>query len=313
MATAVATGIMAPFVEKDYWLTSVLYALSRSAYREIIVFKGGTSLAKAYGFISRFSEDVDLALIADNLSGNQVKSRIDRISKTITHHLEEVYLKDVTSKGSRFRRTGHRFAALSDALILPTQAREELIIEINAFANPYPFENLPIHSLIGGFLSQQGRTDILQAYDLAPFTLQVLHPTRTLAEKILALARAAYHPQPVLQLGFKIRHIYDIFCLMQQAELQDFVASSAFFDTLRAVQADDAQNTEFQGAWASQPLSESWIYRDDASLWEALAPVYSGAFATLTYGDLPPLDQVRQIFTVLAERLRAYDISLPMT
>lgn len=64
-STAAATGIHLPFVEKDYWLTTVLHELSRSKYREIAVFKGGTSLSKAYGIIQRFSEDVDLALIIE--------------------------------------------------------------------------------------------------------------------------------------------------------------------------------------------------------------------------------------------------------
>jgi predicted nucleotidyltransferase component of viral defense system len=43
------------FVEKDYWVTYALRNLSLSAYSEIIVFKGGTSLSKAYQCIDRFS------------------------------------------------------------------------------------------------------------------------------------------------------------------------------------------------------------------------------------------------------------------
>lgn len=33
------TGVPAAFVEKDYWLTTVLWELSRSPYRAIAVFK----------------------------------------------------------------------------------------------------------------------------------------------------------------------------------------------------------------------------------------------------------------------------------
>ncbi|MEI7499692.1 MAG: nucleotidyl transferase AbiEii/AbiGii toxin family protein [Bacteroidota bacterium] len=50
-------------VEKDYWVTKVLQNLAFSDFRDLVVFKGGTSLSKAYNCIDRFSEDVDLAIL----------------------------------------------------------------------------------------------------------------------------------------------------------------------------------------------------------------------------------------------------------
>jgi len=50
-------------VEKDYWVCYLLdYLFNRSEYKDSIIFKGGTSLSKAFGLIERFSEDVDLIL-----------------------------------------------------------------------------------------------------------------------------------------------------------------------------------------------------------------------------------------------------------
>ena len=43
------------YIEKDYWISKILQQLSRSCYAENTVFKGGTSLSKGYGLISRFS------------------------------------------------------------------------------------------------------------------------------------------------------------------------------------------------------------------------------------------------------------------
>ncbi|WP_323715895.1 nucleotidyl transferase AbiEii/AbiGii toxin family protein [Paracoccus aminovorans] len=48
-------------LEKDVWVVWALQTLFGSAVGEHLVFKGGTSLSKAYGVIQRFSEDVDLA------------------------------------------------------------------------------------------------------------------------------------------------------------------------------------------------------------------------------------------------------------
>ncbi len=49
-------------VEKDFWVCWVLKQLFQSNLRNIIIFKGGTSLSKIFKLIHRFSEDIDLIL-----------------------------------------------------------------------------------------------------------------------------------------------------------------------------------------------------------------------------------------------------------
>ena len=50
-------------VEKDFWVCFLLdHLFHRSEFKDSIIFKGGTSLSKAFGLIERFSEDVDLIL-----------------------------------------------------------------------------------------------------------------------------------------------------------------------------------------------------------------------------------------------------------
>src|SRR5437879_3708791 len=56
------TGIRAKAVEKDWWVTLTLRALFQGAYGKHMAFKGGTSLSKCWKLISRFSEDIDIAL-----------------------------------------------------------------------------------------------------------------------------------------------------------------------------------------------------------------------------------------------------------
>lgn len=57
---ATASGRPAHLLEKDIWVVWALQALFESPEGENLVFKGGTSLSKAYGVIQRFSEDIDL-------------------------------------------------------------------------------------------------------------------------------------------------------------------------------------------------------------------------------------------------------------
>jgi hypothetical protein len=54
------TGMARSIIEKDYWVTHTLWALSVSGLD--VWFKGGTSLSKGFRLIERFSEDLDLKI-----------------------------------------------------------------------------------------------------------------------------------------------------------------------------------------------------------------------------------------------------------
>lgn len=49
--TGVAKGLPSFVVEKDWWVCIILKAIFHSQYAGSIIFKGGTSLSKAYGLI----------------------------------------------------------------------------------------------------------------------------------------------------------------------------------------------------------------------------------------------------------------------
>lgn len=61
--TASRIGMPPAIVEKDFWVCYMLdYLFRRCQWKDHLVFKGGTSLSKAYHLIQRFSEDIDLIL-----------------------------------------------------------------------------------------------------------------------------------------------------------------------------------------------------------------------------------------------------------
>lgn len=62
MAVSEQSGITAFAVEKDWWVSRTLDIIFQLDIAKHIVFKGGTSLSKAWGLIDRFSEDIDLAI-----------------------------------------------------------------------------------------------------------------------------------------------------------------------------------------------------------------------------------------------------------
>jgi hypothetical protein len=57
---ATASGRPVPLLEKDVWVVWAINGLFSSVLGKHLVFKGGTSLSKAYGVIGRFSEDIDV-------------------------------------------------------------------------------------------------------------------------------------------------------------------------------------------------------------------------------------------------------------
>ncbi|MBI5448004.1 MAG: nucleotidyl transferase AbiEii/AbiGii toxin family protein, partial [Gammaproteobacteria bacterium] len=55
-------GVPLQNIEKDFWICWILDLLfnRRQKNEPRLLFKGGTSLSKAYSLISRFSEDLDI-------------------------------------------------------------------------------------------------------------------------------------------------------------------------------------------------------------------------------------------------------------
>ena len=78
-------------IEKDWWVTIVLKALSMTSISHLLNFKGGTSLSKGFGLIERFSEDIDLSIRREGdfsiLSTS--KSQRERLRKKSRSYIQE--------------------------------------------------------------------------------------------------------------------------------------------------------------------------------------------------------------------------------
>ncbi|GAB3637849.1 nucleotidyl transferase AbiEii/AbiGii toxin family protein [Hymenobacter arcticus] len=304
-ATVRQLGLAPVLVEKDYWVSYVLRALADSAYRDQVVFKGGTALSKAYGLIARFSEDVDLAIAGtEGWSNNRVKKLMDDAARHITQDLAADPTAPGTVRGSHFRKTAHRFPTAHDpAALLPQLRAGSVLLEINAFARPYPSHRRLVQSYIGQALTEAGQPEAVAEFGLAAFEVLTLALERTLVEKILALVRAGYATDPLAELQVKVRHAYDLHQLLQQPELRDFLASMNFEALLTEARADDARNQEFQGDWASRPLGEAPLFADGGKLWRQVMPTYLGIFRQLVHGTLPDPAAIAATLAIVGQRL----------
>ena len=98
--TASEMNIHPAIVEKDFWVCFMLdHLFHDNKYKAAFVFKGGTSLSKAYHVIERFSEDIDLILdwrkvISDGSNPWEERSKTK----------QDMYNKEINSAAALFYR-----------------------------------------------------------------------------------------------------------------------------------------------------------------------------------------------------------------
>jgi predicted nucleotidyltransferase component of viral defense system len=280
------------FVEKDYWITLVLNRLSKTKYVNETVFKGGTSLSKGFGLINRFSEDVDIAIInAANKTGNVVKNIIRTVEKEITEELTEVNLEGVTSKGSRFRKSIFEYPAIDTKY-----KNNRLIVEINSFANPFPYQQCTIKSFIYDFLKATNNEKYIEEYELQPFTINVLKKEQTLVEKLVSLIRFSFEENPVQSISTKIRHFYDLYYLMNDSECNEFVKSTDFKKRFLEILEHDKELFDEPENWQLKQLSESPLITDFTNIWQKLKDTYKTELSALAFSEIPNEKDVSKSF-----------------
>jgi hypothetical protein len=99
---AVRRGISPIIMEKDLWVCWMLSVLFRTSFADSLVFKGGTSLAKVFGAIDRFSEDIDLSVSTEFLalpepgtSRNQANKWMKKAEDACTEAAREQFLPEL--------------------------------------------------------------------------------------------------------------------------------------------------------------------------------------------------------------------------
>lgn len=103
-----------------------------------------------------------------------------------------------------------------------------LIVEVNSFANPIPFQNRLIQSMLFDFLDQTNNQSFIDAYQLHPFKINILNKEQTLLEKLVSLIRFSLDQDPVPSISSKIRHFYDLYFLTKDDDCFQCIQSDTF-------------------------------------------------------------------------------------
>ena len=194
-------------VEKDTIQSMFLYELAKSELP--FVFKGGTSLSKAYNLIDRFSEDIDLSMNRRPTQSERVKSKelIIEIAENLglsLSNLEEIK--------SRYDYNKYVFKYDSLFSVIPL----EIIIETSYYQSVYPVEKHVVGSFVGRFCLE--RNIILPVpFEAAEVMMNVQSVERTFVDKVFAVCD--YKIQNMQDRDS--RHLYDICKLIREVELNE--------------------------------------------------------------------------------------------
>lgn len=110
-------------IEKDFWvcwtLNALYHRLPKGGPR--LLFKGGTSLSKAYGLIKRFSEDIDVTVFRDDLGHTATPPELAALS----NKKRKAALETIAHDCHRYI-TGDLLEALSELILEDTNGRAGL-------------------------------------------------------------------------------------------------------------------------------------------------------------------------------------------
>ena len=222
-AVAQQKGLPVYAVEKDWWVVQTLDIIfSKLAVAEHLLFKGGTSLSKAWHLIQRFSEDIDLALNRAYLgfdggliSKSQVKKLREQSFEFVTTTFYEALQKAFKEKG--YTDVTFDFENLGDGdqdpvsilIYYPavTEHSEYVLprvkVELGSRSLKDPFTNCDIISFVGEQFPKQPFADL-------PINVPCVNPERTYLEKLFLLHEEFKKPNDKIRVERLSRHLYDI-------------------------------------------------------------------------------------------------------
>lgn len=288
------TAISEIYIEKDYWLTRSLQRLSQNLNADKVVFKGGTALSKER-LTNRFSEDIDIAVIeANSFSGNQLKMLIKRLAKDMAADLEEKVVDGITSKSSKFYKAIYLYPNLIGQKTKTAVKSGQLLIEINTFANPYPYQKQQITSFVSDYLLKLKRQDLIEKYNLLPFSVNVLDKRRTMLEKLVSLLRFSFSENPKDELAKKIRHFYDLYYLSNDEECANYLLSVDFQTDFQELFVHDQQEFDEPNGWQTKTIKESPLLTGFPDIWASLRITYQNELSNLAFAEIPDEKKVEK-------------------
>jgi hypothetical protein len=240
--TGEKTNLPAYAIEKDWWVVQTLAILFEMEIGKHMVFKGGTSLSKAWGLIERFSEDIDLAVDRrfygfEGALGK--KQRTNLRKKANTYITKELY----PELSLRFKEKGVGVSLELEEITTSDQdpiimlVNYPNVIESPDYIRPRVQVELGCRSLIEPFSLRTFNSFLDEIYPDASFAKQPIHiptvdPERTLLEKIFLLHEEFQRPAGIIRVDRMSRHLFDIYKLVASPFAEKVLLNQALYSEI---------------------------------------------------------------------------------
>lgn len=296
------------YVEKDFWVCLVLDALfnRRPEGHPRLIFKGGTSLSKAFGLIERFSEDIDLVVFRDDLGFEG--ERDPTTASDLSNKKRTTLFKELRRACSDYIRGDLRsvlvrqICRLSDGCqVVPDEDdadEQTLFVEYPALYPNYDITYVaPRVKIEAGARSALGPSqdcmvtpyiaDELPGWSFKSGTIRVITPERTYWEKLLFLhgTYCGYRDTGRLPADRDriSRHYYDV-AMLTAAE----IGRSALVDTDLLDAVRNHNLVAFRQAWKrfEEAIPGSMRLVPQAKLSKVIERDYR-AMQDMIHGDIP--------------------------
>ncbi len=303
-------------VEKDWWVVQTLRMVFDMEMGESLVFKGGTSLSKAWGMINRLSEDIDLALDRKYLGfeGDLPKHQVDKLRRASHQFIRKTFFPNLIKK---FDQAG--FADVTFDLPKSTQSdkdpqtieliypsvlpqvtayiRPRVLIEIGSRSLYEPFTQREINSYVGEYFKGRFFADV-------PAKIPCANVERTFLEKLFLLHEEFQKPEKKIRINRLSRHLYDIERIMDSQFAEKALAEP---DLYLEIVKHRCQLTRINGMDYTRhapkylnPIPPTTILKS----WEA---DYKTMQEQMIYGESLPFKELIQRLLSLKAKINALD------
>lgn len=239
------TGIQPQAIEKDAWVTLILRMIFSSEIEQYLVFKGGTSLNKAYRLIERFSEDIDIAIDRKHLGfeGELTKGEIRKLRRK-SHDFVSTEMVDVlTNQLDGYGINNELYETVVENTRISDQDPETIkinyqsvfeeisylpnrvLIELGARSLLEPYSKIKINSIIDEYYPESVFTE-------NEFLANTVIPEKTFLEKMILLHEEFQKPIEKIRHERMSRHLYDIGQIIKTGFGQKAIKDAELFNSI---------------------------------------------------------------------------------
>lgn len=305
-------GLPAASIEKDFWVCWTLRELFREPeWGPHLVFKGGTSLSKAWKLIERFSEDIDIVIDRTFLGFGGAESpergtsrkmkerRLDGLKAACQDRIRNSLLPALASRfsGALGNETGWTLEedetdmdqqsllfSYPSSVARAAYVRPVVKIELGARSDTEPIETPDIQPYLAEVFPEL----------LGPssFPVRAVAARRTFWEKAMLLHEETYRPAGKARKPRMARHYYDLWSLIGKGIGEQAIGDAGLFERVAT-----HRQVFFRWSWMDYSTLSRGRLRlvppdDQVSEWRQ---DYRTMQTEMIFGEAPAFDEILQV------------------